>query len=335
MSSRNNKFLVSVCVFSLVSNLGSNISFAMKEKSESDDDVSYSNESEKEKNESKDKGIRKQDPVNRYGNQMKKELYKNNNNLSDIFGVSDGIKKTHKNYIENEEEVKDELNFLGLSYEDYKSSGDINTERNKFEDITSSIKMNKEYKEYEGYKSEPEYNKIKRNEKLSSKKIFLEEESKKNCVKNKSRKISNPQNNKRNKNSFVTPQKRFASYKPNESSQYKSGTLIKKNGNYSKDSKDKSPCTKFSNNKMKYYTTINKNNNGYGSNNDEIKLNLKNSFLGLEKGKYYNAELVKMNNGNENFYDHLREIFAEHPKYKFAVPVMLFGVFVVKGAFDL
>ena len=174
---------------------------------------------------------------------------------------------------------------------------------------------------------------------LQKQKIFMENEFKDNRGKNKGREINNCKiNDRRNKNSFMTPQKVFThSIKVNEnSSQDKSGTFIRNNINYSRDSKEKSPYKKISNNEMEHCTTANKsnkaNNNGSGSSSDKIRLNLKNNFLDSKVEKCGNTKSVKISNGNENFYSHLRKIFAEH---KYYVVVAAIGVIVFKEAFDL
>lgn len=337
MSLRNNKFLVSVCVFSLVSNLGTSISFAMKEKRSIDE-----NECSEESN-SENENSQKQDCVDVDENKMEKKLHEyNSDKLIDISEEKHDVEKSSKSDVESEKEVEKEmLNFLGfsgVSSFDLHNPGCNSAEQLFTKENEVLNKISKKYEEDKGCKSEPKYDKMKKDGKLFSQEIFFEDEFKKNLGKNKRKETSNHQKNKHGKSSFVTPQKESYIFKVNGSSQYKSGIFLK-NGNYSKDSKDKSPCTKFSNNKMEYYTTINKdntsNNNGYRSKGNKIKFNLKDTFANLEKEKCGSKKLVEVNNGNENFYDHLRKIFEEHPQYKGAVPVIVVGVMVFKEAFDL
>ena len=320
MHFQNNKFLVSACVFSLVSNLGSNISFAMKE-NDDDNDKGYSLESSEENDPNETKKEGKENRVDNSENKMRDDLKKyNNNDLCGIFEENQNGKKLSNNNIEDEDNQKEEMKeFLGLSGvpsfnlgdTNYKTSSDIAKKRNSFE--SNTVKTVKKYEEDKEDNSKLHDSITKINIKLSSPKTFFEDSSQKNDEK------FQKYNESENVNEYVTPK----NAKGNDCAYVSSNTIVN-NVTYSRD-KNRSPEIGDE--------IFNENNI------TPCKINEKNSAIDAVDYRInrFNTCLNKItiSSERENFYDHLREIFAEHPQYKVAVPVIVVGVIVFKEAFDL
>jgi|GEM_PF-6111824 len=319
MHFQNNKFLVSACVFSLVTNFGANGTFAMKEND--DDDGEYIPESREENDSNETKKEGKENRIDNSENKMRDDLKKyNDNDLCGIFEENQNGKKLSNNNIEDEDNQKEEMKeFLGFSGvpsfnlgdTNYKTSSDIAKKKNSFE--SNTVKTVKKYEEDKEDNSKLHDSITKINIKLPSPKTFFEGGSQKNVE--KFRKY----NESKNVNKYMTPKNaKISDYT------HVSSNNIVNNVTYSRD-KNRSPEIGdeiFKTNKI-----------------TPCKINEKNSASGVAgyKSTQFSIYLnnIVISPKRENFYDHLREIFEEHPKYKIAVPIVVVGIFIFKEAFKL